>query len=280
MNNLDYGIIGNCKSAALVSKSGSIDWCCLPQFDSPSVFGKLLDTQIGGSFHFEVDDSYNINQRYIDNTVILVTSFSNGADAFEIHDFMPRYHKEGGTYHAPPEFIRYIKYISGAPKIKVKYDPKLEYAKGETNTFVKDDFIVSLTNKEVYDTLFLYTDLNKEEVINGQTLSLSSDHFFLVGYNEKLFVPSLDMAFLELERTKVYWLNWMERTPTYKSYNKGHCAKCHDLEVDELRQFRSHSGRHHHFFARNHWRGSKLGLPLLLDSRCFHGCQSHVKAWA
>lgn len=220
MNNLDYGIIGNCKSAALVSKSGSIDWCCLPQFDSPSVFGKLLDTEIGGSFHFEVDDSYTITQGYIDNTVILVTSFSNGEDVFEVHDFMPRYHKEGGTYHAPPEFVRYIKYISGAPKIKVKYDPKLEYAKGETNTFVKDDFIVSLTNKEVYDTLFLYTDLNKEEVINGQTLTLSSDHFFLVGYNEKLFVPSLDMAFLELERTKVYWLNWMERTPNYKSYNK------------------------------------------------------------
>ena len=71
-----------------------------------------------------------------------------------------------------------------------------------------------------YDTLFLYTDLNKEVVVSGQTLTLSSDHFFLVGYNEKLFVPSLDMAFLELERTKVYWLNWMERTPTYKSYNK------------------------------------------------------------
>jgi GH15 family glucan-1,4-alpha-glucosidase len=220
MNNLDYGIIGNCKSAALVSKSGSIDWCCLPQFDSPSVFGKLLDTEIGGSFHFEVDDSYTITQSYIDNTVILVTSFSNGKDAFEVHDFMPRYHKEGGTYHAPPEFIRYLKYISGAPKIKVNYEPKLEYAKGETNTFVKDDFIVSLTNKEVYDTLFLYTDLNKEVVVSGQTLTLSSDHFFLVGYNEKLFVPSLDMAFLELERTKVYWLNWMERTPTYKSYNK------------------------------------------------------------
>ena len=220
MNNLDYGIIGNCKSAALVSKSGSIDWCCLPQFDSPSVFGKLLDTEIGGSFHFEVDDSYTITQSYIDNTVILVTSFSNGKDAFEVHDFMPRYHKEGGTYHAPPEFIRYLKYISGAPKIKVNYEPKLEYAKGETNTFVKDDFIVSLTNKEVYDTLFLYTDLNKEVVVSGQTLTLSSDHFFLVGYNDKLFVPSLDMAFLELERTKVYWLNWMERTPTYKSYNK------------------------------------------------------------
>ena len=94
MNNLDYGIIGNCRSAALVSRTGSIDWCCLPQFDSPSVFGKLLDEQIGGSFSIKVDSSYSITQQYKDNTAILVTRFSNGLDAFEIRDFMPRYYKE------------------------------------------------------------------------------------------------------------------------------------------------------------------------------------------
>ena len=220
MDNLDYGIIGNCKSAALISKDGSVDWCCLPQFDSPSVFGKLLDDKIGGSFGFKVDDSYQISQQYIENTVILVTKFSNGLDAFEVRDFMPRYYKETGAYNAPPEFVRYIKYISGKPSVRVIYNPKLEYAKGETSTYVKNDFVVSLTDSEAFDTLFLYTDLNKEKVVNGEEIAIKSDHFFLVGYHEKLFTPTLENVFLEYERTKVYWLNWMERTTTFKSYNK------------------------------------------------------------
>jgi GH15 family glucan-1,4-alpha-glucosidase len=224
MNNLDYGIVGNCRSAALISKTGSVDWCCLPQFDSPSVFGKLLDEQIGGSFGIDVDSSYSITQHYKHNTAVLVTRFSNGLDAFEIRDFMPRYHKQSGEYHSPPELIRYIKYLSGKPTMKVLYDPKLEYAKRETNTYIKNDFIVSLTDKETYDTLFLYTDLSKESVVKGEEITISSDHFFLVGYHEKLFVPSLKTAFLEYERTKVYWLNWMERTPSYKRYNQ-HIAR-------------------------------------------------------
>jgi GH15 family glucan-1,4-alpha-glucosidase len=220
MNNLDYGIIGNCRSAALVSKNASIDWCCLPKFDSASVFAKLLDDDIGGNFGFSVDESYTTNQFYLENTTILVTRFGNGIDAFEVIDFMPRYHKADSGYHSPPEFIRYIKYISGTPELKVEYNPKLEYAKGVTSTYAKNDFIVSLNSEDTYDTLFLYTDLDKKAVLEGESLAITADHFFLVGYNEKLFVPDLKFAILEFERTKVYWLNWMERTPTYKKYNE------------------------------------------------------------
>ncbi|MBN2869229.1 MAG: glycoside hydrolase family 15 protein, partial [Flavobacteriaceae bacterium] len=93
-NNLDYGIVGNCRSAALISKTGSVDWCCLPEFDSSSVFAKLLDENIGGHFSINVDESYTIKQFYIDKTNILVTRFSNGIDVFEVHDFMPRFHKQ------------------------------------------------------------------------------------------------------------------------------------------------------------------------------------------
>jgi GH15 family glucan-1,4-alpha-glucosidase len=70
MDNLDYGIIGNCRSAALVSKTGAIDWCCLPEFDSSSVFAKLLDDTKGGSFEVQVDDSYVIKQSYKKHTAI------------------------------------------------------------------------------------------------------------------------------------------------------------------------------------------------------------------
>ncbi|MDH7914134.1 glycoside hydrolase family 15 protein [Winogradskyella sp. SYSU M77433] len=219
MNNLHYGIIGNCRSAVLVSKDGSIDWCCLPKFDSASVFAKLLDEEKGGSFGFKVDKSYTTTQFYLENTAILVTRFSNGIDAFEVVDFMPRYHKIQRGYHAPPEFIRYIRHVSGKPTMKVNYDPKLEYAKGVTTTYIKDDFIVSLNDEDTYDTLFLYTDLDKKAVVEGEPISINSDHFFLVGYNEKLFVPTLKSSLLDFERTKVYWLNWMERTPKYKKYN-------------------------------------------------------------
>ena len=219
-NNLDYGIIGNCRSAALISKTGSIDWCCLPEFDSPSVFAKLLDEEIGGKFGFIVDESYEIFQSYFEDTCVLVTTFSEGGNVFEVHDFMPRYLKGKERFHNPPEIIRYIKHISGKPVFKVDYDPRLEYALGETNTYVKDDFIVSLTDKEKFDTLFLYSDFDKEDIVNCRTIDLTSDGYFVIGYNEKIVLPTLKSSKLELERTKVYWLNWMELTSSYKKYNK------------------------------------------------------------
>ncbi|MGR7811951.1 glycoside hydrolase family 15 protein [Lacinutrix undariae] len=220
MKNLDYGIIGNCRSAALISKTGSLDWCCLPEFDSSSVFAKLLDENIGGSFEIKVADNYTITQSYLENTCVLITNFSTENDVFEIHDFMPRYKKEDGAYYAPPEVVRFIKYVKGNPTFSVTYNPKLEYAIGTTNTYVKDDFIVSLTAKEKYDTLFLYTNFDKEAVINGDDITLKEDGFFQIGYNEKIFSSTVKKVSLELERTKVYWLNWMERTPTYRLYNK------------------------------------------------------------
>ena len=221
MENLDYGIIGNCRSAALISKTGSLDWCCLPQFDSTSVFAKLLDEEKGGSFEFLVDDAYETHQQYYERTAILITRFSQGEDVFEVHDFMPRHHKHNnGKYNAPPEIVRYVKYVSGKPSFKVKYDPKLEYGLGQTEHHVKKDFVASLTHKLKYDTLFLYTSFNKEEILEGVEISLKEDGYFMICYNEKILKPTTEKMALELERTKVYWLDWVDKTPTYKKFNK------------------------------------------------------------
>ncbi|MDV7138495.1 glycoside hydrolase family 15 protein [Maribacter sp. TH_r10] len=220
MDNLDYGIIGNCRSAALISKTGSIEWCCLPEFDSSSVFAKLLDEEIGGSFEIKVSDKYTIKQRYKKNTAVLITRFSDEGNVFEIHDFMPRYHDEDGKYHAPPELVRFIKHIKGKPVFKVLYNPKLEYAQGETKTYIKDDFIVSLTKTVKFDTVFLYTSFDKNAVLEGQEIKLTKNGYFLMGYNEKILQPTTRKVYLDLERTKVYWLNWTNKTPTYKKYNQ------------------------------------------------------------
>ncbi len=220
MDNLDYGIIGNCRSAALISKTGSLDWCCLPEFDSSSVFARLLDEQKGGCFEIRVDEGYVITQRYKKDTALLITRYAKGPDIFEVRDFMPRYRKGDGSYHTPPEIIRYIRLLGGSPEFTVNYDPRLEYAQGETQTFVKHPFIVSLTYANKFDTVFLYTSFNKNAVVEGRPITLEEDGYFLLAYNEKLFKPTVEKMYVEMERTKVYWLNWSSRTPDYRKYNR------------------------------------------------------------
>jgi GH15 family glucan-1,4-alpha-glucosidase len=132
---------------------------------------------------------------------------------------MPRYRKAGNGYNSPPELVRFFKHIKGKPVFKVLYNPKLEYAQGKTETYIKKNFIVSLTHGEKFDTCFLYTSFNKNAVYEGREIELKKDGYFLLGYNEKLFQPTVRKVYTELERTKVYWLNWSSKTPNYKKYN-------------------------------------------------------------
>ncbi|MBN1407891.1 MAG: glycoside hydrolase family 15 protein [Calditrichaceae bacterium] len=219
MNNLDYGVIGNCTSAALVSSKGSIDWCCLPKFDASSVFAKLLDTNKGGHFAIIVDPSYQITQQYLKNTNILCTDYKNNDDHFKVLDFMPRY-KDENEYHAPPDIIRYIEYVSGKPKCKIEYNPQLEYAAVPTKTEVMKHYIKSYTINGLYDSLYLYTNLNKQDVAAGKMIELTEDAFLLVSYNQKIFEQTQHRINLELQRTKVYWLNWAEMTRKFAEYNE------------------------------------------------------------
>ncbi|MFA5219215.1 MAG: trehalase-like domain-containing protein, partial [Bacteroidales bacterium] len=154
MNNLNYGVIGNCRSAALVSKTGSIDWCCLPDFDSPSVFAKILDTEKGGYFAFEVGDEYAISQRYFHRTNILCTEYRSPGGAFEVIDFMPRYKTGEKDYFTPAEIYRYIRLLSGAPSFRVIYQPRLYYARDEVDHVVEDNYIRTYSRENPTNSLF------------------------------------------------------------------------------------------------------------------------------
>ena len=216
---LNYGIIGNCKSSALINADSSIDWCCLPQFDSSAVFCKIIDEKIGGSFKIEVDKSYTITQHYLNNTAILKTNFRNNENEFEVLDFMTRFRLDDKNFYNPPELQRIIRPLRGLPKIKVLYNPTLEYANGKTKTYKKEDFIVSVFEEASYETLFLYTDIEKNKILENKEFELAEPVYLNLSYNEKIDVPNLEKSNLELEKTKEYWINWCKKGPKYKLYN-------------------------------------------------------------
>ncbi len=219
MNNLNYGVIGNCRSGALVSEKGSIEWSCLPDFNSSSVFAGILDVDKGGSFSIIPEDGTEISQKYIPKTNILRTRFSKGENVFDLLDFMPRYINGKGLHINPPDIIRYFQHVSGTPKFRVKYDPRLEYGLHPTINVVKNYAIHSSTEKGVYDSVYLYTDFDKQKVLDGSELELSEDAYFLLSYNQKLLEQNIERTKLKFERTKVYWLNWSENTRKFAEYN-------------------------------------------------------------
>src|SRR5947208_14823455 len=85
-----YGVIGDCHSVVLVAPDGSVDWGCLPDFDSPAIFCRLLDSQHGGYFQIAPNDRTIIGtQRYLRDSNVLQTRFSSEAGELLLTDFMP-----------------------------------------------------------------------------------------------------------------------------------------------------------------------------------------------
>jgi GH15 family glucan-1,4-alpha-glucosidase len=220
MNNLNYGVIGNCRSAALVSEKGSIDWCCLPDFDSPSIFAKLIDIEIGGSFSFIVGDGYTISQKYIYWTNVLCTEFKSNEGTFEVIDFMPRYKLTENNYFAPAEIYRYIKWISGAPTFKVKYYPAFNYAREEVSNIIEENHIKTYSRDIPTDCIYLYSSLNCNDILNSSELTLRHHEFLLLSYNQKLIDIDITWVYIEFQRTKVYWLNWTNRSKKFEKYTE------------------------------------------------------------
>ena len=222
MDNYNYGVIGNCQSAALISNTGSIDYCCLPEFDSPSIFLKLLDEQKGGYFNIEVGSEYKIHQSYLRNTNILQTVFDNGEDAFAIRDFMPRYERgvHNDDYYCPPDIIRYFKILKGKPTFKIDYKPGLNYAQGETEIKLDAEYLKSFSNGTTYETVYLYSSFDLKKIKAKEDIDLSQDGFVLLSYNQKILPLSVEDVYLQLEKTTVYWLDWISKTPKHPFYNE------------------------------------------------------------
>ena len=219
MQNLNYGVVGNCRSAALISETGSIDWFCFPDFDSPSIFSKILDVEKGGEFSFEVSDKYSITQKYVENTNILCTLFTSDEGSFEVMDFMPRYKLVEHNYYLPPEIYRYIRLLSGKPTFRINYNPKMKYAEKEAVHHMGKRFIKTQSIDDPLDCVYLYSSFQFALILGKKEITLENDQFILLSHNQKLINIDIARVSLEFSRTKVYWLNWVNRSKKFKTHN-------------------------------------------------------------
>jgi hypothetical protein len=126
---LDQGVIGNGRVLALVAPTSAVDWLCMPRFDSPSVFGRLLDAEKGGTFRVLHRDAELYGElAYIPNTNVLSCRFEAEDGAWKVVDFAPRLPNGLGT-SLPLQIVRLIRPISGQPKLSIDFDPQPDFAR-------------------------------------------------------------------------------------------------------------------------------------------------------
>ena len=219
-NNLNYGVIGNCRTAALISERGSIEWLCFPDFDSHSVFAALLDRTKGGSFGFDVPDGYAVRQSYVPHTNILSTRFASDEGEFEVLDYMPCYRSFEKEHYLPAELYRYIRFVKGRPRFRIRYDPAPNYAQGEVRIRRTAGFIESYSSADNKNRQYLYSSIPLQAVAGREEIRLEKDEFLLLSYNEKVIPIDIEREKIEYCRTLVYWLNWTNRTRQYTCYNE------------------------------------------------------------
>ncbi|HVJ92049.1 MAG TPA: glycoside hydrolase family 15 protein, partial [Labilithrix sp.] len=129
----NYGLIGNMRTAALVSMRGSIDWLCLPYFDSPSVFAALLDDERGGRFQITPSEADATNkQLYWPDSNVLTTRFLAAAGVGELDDFMP----VSSTAQWQAQIVRRVSVVRGSMSFRVRCEPAFDYARTRPRTVI------------------------------------------------------------------------------------------------------------------------------------------------
>ena len=226
---LDHGAIGNGRILALISPTSSVDWLCLPRFDSPSVFGRLLDAERGGCFRF-LTNGREIEGRmeYLANTNVLRTVFTDGEHAWELIDFAPRV-LQGTGEHAPLELVRVARPIAGSPRITVDFDPRPDYARG-TPTLSEGHEAIEIEGGP--QSLRLFSNLPLSFILNKQELTLRKPLHFVLTCGTRA-APGETEITQTLEDTVIGWRRWAKTCalPTFAAHAVLRSALCLKLHA-------------------------------------------------
>jgi GH15 family glucan-1,4-alpha-glucosidase len=214
----NYGIIGNMRTVALVGMNGSIDWYCYPHFDSPSIFGAILDDKKGGRFQISADgDGARHKQSYWPSTNVLVTRFLLANGIAELEDFMPvGLAPDSPEYH---QLYRRIRCVRGEVRISISCRPAFDYGREKHDTQVLAHGAIFKSGKV---SLGLSTKVplknDGEGGVSGEFVLAEGESqvFILRQYSERegsmdrLPDPPSDKETVEvLERTVKFWHRWL-----------------------------------------------------------------------
>lgn len=215
----DYGIIGNMRTSCLVGIDGSIDWMCYPHFDSPSIFGRILDDKKAGYFKISpVDAEVTQKQFYWPDTNVLITRFLAQHGVCEVIDFMPVGKTKVGERQN--RLVRWVKMIRGSMKIRMECVPAFNYARDDHHyvinehgaAFYSGGLSISLATSVPLSEM--ETGVSAEFVLEGgETANFVIKEPDAENGNEHSFTD--EIAHEGLIDTIDYWTDWVKQC-TYK----------------------------------------------------------------
>jgi GH15 family glucan-1,4-alpha-glucosidase len=207
----DYAIVGDGRTAALVARDGSIDWLCLPDLDSGSVFGALLDAERGGAFRLAPTDPFVVDRRYLCDTNVLETTFTTQTGTVRITDAMLL---TDGALAPSRELIRRIDGISGRVDLCWSVEPRFGYAEHRTRIGTRAGVPVATSGADALAVLAF--DAGQAQCgtggMHGRFVSERGSRGLLVvafARGEPLVLPPRRDVEARLQRTLDYWRRWV-----------------------------------------------------------------------
>ncbi|MBL8753867.1 MAG: glycoside hydrolase family 15 protein [Planctomycetes bacterium] len=202
---LDHGVIGNGRVLALVAPDTAIEWACLPQWDSPSVFGSLLDQANGGTWRITPGSGPVAGSlRYDPNTNVLRNTFTTADAAWEVVDFAPRI-PDGLGVRAPYELVRLVLPLRGQVRLAVQFDPRPDYGRSRPHLCPVDGGI-----RIDAGALRLRLDTNAPvaKVLAGQPFVLHEPVYFVLRLGDDDHRADLAVVQRALHHTVAGWRSW------------------------------------------------------------------------
>jgi GH15 family glucan-1,4-alpha-glucosidase len=209
----DHAVIGDLHTVALVATDGTIDWCCLPQFDSPSVFGSILDADRGGSFSVQCQ-AERTKQLYMPDSNVLVTRFLGTDSVGEVVDFMVPHDDQLASTDWSHRLVRRLRAVRGTVEFTVRCAPAFDFGRLEHAVHPLDHGGVVFTAPGAEMVLRSDHRLSVEGAAATALVRLEAgEEWDLIlewgGRIRPLVDGEVDLLF---DRTLTYWRNWLRRS--------------------------------------------------------------------